>query len=126
MREKDITDQLKSKNTVCIGITPWNKTKNHLELLGEDARSEYQMPQTHNVQDAYLDNNHTNFLMLDNNYAENNSKVIDFSASLITGIKKLQHEGIIPFFMPRNIYLGFSCETNLLIYSIYFMEVTIK
>ena len=94
MREKDTTDQSKSKNTVRMGITPWNKIKNRSELLGEDARSEYQMPKTHNVQDAYLDNNHTHFLLLDNNYAENNNKVIDFSTSLITEIKKLQHEGI--------------------------------
>ena len=97
LRETTMTDQSQGRNTVCMGITPWNNIKNRSELLGEDAKPDYHIPRTFSAQDKYLDNNHTHFLMVDNNYAENHNKEVDFSANLVTAITQLQHEGIRVF-----------------------------
>ena len=79
--------------TVCMGITPWNKVANRLNLLGVNERKRYILPETFNTKDQYLDNNHTHFFLVDSNYAENHNQMIDFDTSLVTVLKKIQYEG---------------------------------
>ena len=78
---------------VCMGITPWISITNRLNLIG-DRRIKYDIPKTFNMKDKYLDNNHTHFFLVDNNYAENHNTIIDFSTSLVTMLRKLQYEGM--------------------------------
>lgn len=107
-------DESEDTNVVCIGICPWNSIKNHLSLIGKDTRSSYNMPSALNSQDAYLDNNHTNFLLADNNYAAKNGEVIDLSAALVTGMRKLQYEGRKLFLFASKKLLRFLCGPYLL------------
>ena len=86
--------QSDSKHAVCIGITPWNNVTNRKKLI---------MERIVKVQDTNLDINHTCFLLVDNNYAENHGNVIDFSAHLITMMRKLQYEGTT-FFLYTSVF----------------------
>ena len=98
LRERTTTGQSGGENAVCMGIPLWNNITNNFDLIGLDKKREYDISKTFNTQHAYLDCNHTHFLMVDNNYAKNHNKTIDFSTSLITEMRKLQYDGKKFFF----------------------------
>ena len=91
---KYIGDALRETATgVCMGITPWNSITNRLNLIGNRSLK-YDIPKSFNMKEEYLDSNHTHFFLVDNNYAESHNKMIDFSTSLVTVIRKLRYEGM--------------------------------
>lgn len=105
LKETTRTQQSHSRHAVCVGITPWNNVTNRKELVG---RHYLRSKVTINAQDTYLDSNHTHFLLVDNNYAENNHNLIDLSANLVTMMRKLQYEGTI-FFSYASVFLEELC-----------------
>ena len=100
LKETTGKHQSDGKHAMCVGITPWNNVPNRKELLGTHSGEENII----NIGDAYLDNNHTHFFLVDNNYAENHDNPIEFSASLVTMMRKLQYEGTI-FFLHTSVFL---------------------
>ena len=110
LKEKTNTGQLGSKNVVCMGITPWDNIPNRKSLVNVSSapvnlienvpdckQSANVQPKTFNVQDTYLDNNHTHFFLVDNHYAKNHNKATDLDASLVTMRQGLEEAGITFF-----------------------------
>ena len=75
---------------VCIGITPWDIVTDRAMLQGLGGIVKYDMSRRFNTEGAYLDNNHTHFLLVDR-YGED----IDLGAALERAITNTKYDGII-------------------------------
>ena len=59
LKETTRTHQSDGKHAVCLGITPWNNVTNRKKLV----QTRFYERKIINIQDAYLDNNHSHFFL---------------------------------------------------------------
>lgn len=86
-------DPKKGNSRACIGISPWSNVANRWNLQEVDQIKKYDMPKGISSHGTYLDNNHTHFLLVDDNYEEKFGTKIDFNTSLETHIRNLRCKG---------------------------------
>ena len=78
---------------VCIGVTPWNVVtdRKKLEKTGETVA--YDISSSFKKEEAYLDNNHTHFLLVDQDPDNRRDAEIDFRADLERAISNTKIHG---------------------------------
>ena len=80
-------------NGVCIGITPWEivTDRNRLKVAGHTV--EYDMSSSFKTEGTCLDNNHTHFLLVDQDPKNHCNAEIDFRAVFQRAIRNTKFDG---------------------------------
>lgn len=81
-------------NGVCIGITPWEivTDRNRLKVAGRTV--EYDMSSSFKTEGTCLDNNHTHFLLVDQEPKNHcDAEIINFRAVLQRAIRNTKFDG---------------------------------
>ena len=80
-------------NGVCIGITPWEivTDRNRLKVAGRTV--EYDMSSSFKTEGTCLDNNHTHFLLVDQDPKNHCNAEVNFRAVLQRAIRNTKFDG---------------------------------
>ena len=78
---------------VCIGITPWEIVTDRNRLIGFGRTVEYDMSSSFKPEGTFLDNNHTHFLLVDQDPKNHCNAEIDFRAVFQRAIRNTKFDG---------------------------------
>ena len=78
---------------VCIGITPWEIVTDRNRLIGFGRTVEYDMSSSFKTEGTFLDNNHTHFLLVDQDPKNHCNAEIDFRAVFQRAIRNTKFDG---------------------------------
>ena len=80
-------------NGVCIGITPWEIVTDRDRLKVAGCTVEYDMSSSFKTEGTCLDNNHTHFLLVDQDPKNHCNAEIDFRAVFQRAIRNTKFDG---------------------------------